>query len=87
MPQNTCMGATMMCTFGLAPSTLIPTPKPIVTSFMIAANIMDHAPLVNILPFGMCICPANPVVAAATAATRLSRHSPRPSLWTDRAMS
>ncbi|RZI81330.1 MAG: DUF4280 domain-containing protein [Rubrivivax sp.] len=68
MPQQTCMGAMMKCTFGLAPSTLVPTPKPIMTSHMIAANIMDHAPIMNIPPFGMCNCPANPMVAAATAA-------------------
>lgn len=68
MPMNTCMGATMMCTFGLAPSTLVPTPKPILTSNMVAANIMDHKPLMNVLPFGMCTCPGNPAVAAATAA-------------------
>lgn len=68
MPQQTCMGASMKCTFGAAPSTLIPTPKPINTSNMIAANIMDHAPMVNIPPFGVCNCPSNPMVAAATAA-------------------
>jgi hypothetical protein len=68
MPQQTCMGATMKCTFGLAPSTLVPTPKPIMTSHMIAANIMDHVPIMNIPPFGMCNCPGNPMVAAATAA-------------------
>lgn len=68
MPQQTCMGAMMKCTFGLAPSTLIPTPKPIMTSHMIAANIMDHVPIMNIPPFGMCNCPGNPMVAAATAA-------------------
>lgn len=68
MPMQTCMGATMMCTMGLAPSSLIPTPKPVVTSNMVAANILDHIPIVNIPPFGACTCPANPAVAAATAA-------------------
>lgn len=68
MAMNTCMGASMMCTFGMAPSTLIPLPKPVLTSNMVAANIMDNKPIVNIPPFGMCTCPANPTVAAATAA-------------------
>jgi len=68
MAVQTCMGASMMCTMGVAPSTLIPTPKPIVTSNMVAANILDHIPMTNIPPFGMCICPGNPMVAAATAA-------------------
>lgn len=68
MPMHTCLGAKMMCSFGVAPSTLVPTPKPVMTSNCIAANIMDHLPMVNILPFGMCMSPANPTVAAATAA-------------------
>jgi hypothetical protein len=68
MPMNTCMGASMMCPFGLAPSTLIPTPKPIMTSNMVAANIMDFVPITNVPPFGACTSPSNPTVAAATAA-------------------
>lgn len=68
MPMQTCMTAQMMCTFGLAPSSLMPTPKPIMTSNQVAANILDHNPIVNIPPFGMCTCPGNPTVAAATAA-------------------
>ncbi|MEP7280812.1 MAG: DUF4280 domain-containing protein [Rubrivivax sp.] len=68
MPMQTCMGASMMCTFGAAPSTLVPTPKPIMTSSMVAANILDHVPIMNIPPFGVCLSLANPMVASATAA-------------------
>ncbi len=68
MPMQTCMGAMMMCTQGMAPSTLMPTPKTVLTGNMVAANILDHVPMLNIMPFGMCRSPANPMVAAATAA-------------------
>lgn len=68
MPMQTCLGAMMTCSFGAAPSTLIPTPKQINTSYVPAANIMDNVPIQNIPPFGVCSCPANPTVAAATAA-------------------
>ena len=68
MAIQTCMGAMMNCTMGLAPSSLVPTPKPVLTSNMVAANILDHVPMLNIMPFGMCTSLANPTVAAATAA-------------------
>lgn len=69
MPQHVCMGAMMMCTFGVAPSTLtvLPTNR-VMTSKVPAATIMDHLPMVNIPTFGMCTSIANPEVAAATAA-------------------
>ena len=59
----------MACTFGVAPSSLVvlPTNK-VFTNMVPDANIMDHIPMVNIMPFGMCMSPSNPVVAAATAA-------------------
>lgn len=47
------------------------------TGFMPAANIMDHIPMVNIMPFGVCSSPANPTVAAATAA-KLGVMTPMP---------
>lgn len=68
MPMQCCMNAMMMCSQGMAPSSLIPKPKTVMTSNMIAANIMDNTPIMNIPPFGMCRSPANPTVAAATAA-------------------
>lgn len=68
MPKQTCMGGLMKCTMGLAPSTLIPTPKPVLTSGMVAANILDHIPIANIPPFGVCVSTSNPSVAAASVA-------------------
>jgi len=58
-----------MCTMGVAPSSLVVLPvNRVTTSEQPDANIMDYAPMVNIMPFGMCMSPANPAVAAATAA-------------------
>ena len=69
MGQQVCMGAMMQCSFGMVPSSLAVLPtKMVMTSKMPAATIMDHIPLVNVLPFGVCTSPANPMVAAATAA-------------------
>jgi len=63
------MGAMMQCSFGVAPSSLVVLPKnKTFTDQVPDANIMDNVPMVNIMPFGMCMSPANPTVAAATAA-------------------
>jgi hypothetical protein len=59
----------MMCTFGMTPSALVVLPNHRVqTNQMPDANINDHIPMTNIMPFGMCITPTNPAVAAATSA-------------------
>src|SRR5579864_2660502 len=69
MPMHVCNGATLMCSFGMAPSTLVILPiNRVITSNQPPATIMDYIPMVNIIPFGMCITPSNPAVAAATAA-------------------
>ena len=69
MGIHVCAGAMLQCTFGVAPSSLMVLPdKMLLTSNMPAANIMDNKPMANIMPFGMCQSPSNPVVAAATAA-------------------
>lgn len=70
MPKQVVQGALMQCTMGLAPSTLsvIPAGTPVQAGNMMAATIMDNKPMANIAPFGMCKSPANPQVAAATAA-------------------
>jgi hypothetical protein len=69
MPQQVTMGAMLQCSFGVAPSSLVVLPvNRVMAEGPPAANIMDHQPLVNIMPFGMCSSPANPTVAAATTA-------------------
>lgn len=61
-------GASLQCSFGAAPSVMTVLPTACVMSTMPMASVMDFIPLVNVLPFGMCQCPANPMVASATAA-------------------
>jgi hypothetical protein len=69
MAQHVCNGAMLRCTFGVAPSSLVVLPSDrVMTSSQPAATIMDFQPFKNILPFGMCMSPSNPQVAAATAA-------------------
>jgi hypothetical protein len=68
MAMHTCTGAMMKCEMGAAPSTFNATPKMVMTGNKPAGNIMDFVPIMNIPPFGMCKSPANPTVAAATAA-------------------
>jgi hypothetical protein len=61
--------ATMMCSFGVAPSTLnvIPANK-VMMENKPAATIMDNKPFVNIPPFGVCMSLSNPATASLTAA-------------------
>ena len=69
MPLQTCMGATLRCTFGAAPNELIVLPvHHVLTNERLDANISDHKSMVNIMSFGMCISEENPAVEAATAA-------------------
>ncbi|MEO7369655.1 MAG: DUF4280 domain-containing protein [Ilumatobacteraceae bacterium] len=62
--------AQLMCSFGVAPSvlTVIPKGRPVQAGGQMAATIQDFAPNVNVAPFGMCMTPSNPQVAAATSA-------------------
>ncbi len=69
MPKLVVNGASMTCSQGTSPSTL--TILPTLGSSgdqENAATVNDFLPMVNVAPFGMCQCPANPQVAAATAA-------------------
>lgn len=68
MPLQACMGATLRCSMGLAPGTLLPSPRPLSCGQRTAANVLDHVPVAHVTPFGLCRSLANPVVAAATSA-------------------
>jgi len=69
MPMQVCMGAVLQCSFGMAPSSLVVLPvNRTYTDQVPDANIMDHVPMANIMPFGLCSSLANPAVAAATSA-------------------
>ena len=68
MGQIVCGGATLQCSFGVAPGMLNVLPVNRTQTTMPIANIMDNKPMVNITPFGMCQSMANPMVASATAA-------------------
>ena len=64
-----CMGASLMCSFGVAPASLVVIPSTtMLTTAVPSANNMHTAPIVNIATFGMCTSASNPTVAAATAA-------------------
>ena len=56
MAQLVSSGAMMMCSFGVAPSSLIVLPvNRTMGGGPPAANIMDNKPIVNIPPFGMSL--------------------------------
>lgn len=68
MARQVCSAATAQCSLGTAVATFNATPRSVSSSGRLAANVMDHQPLLNVMPFGMCTSLANPAVAAATAA-------------------
>ena len=69
MPIQVVNGASLMCSFGVAPSSLVVLPvNRVMSGNQPAANILDHIPMTNIMPFGMCSAPTNPQVATATTA-------------------
>ncbi len=68
MATAICTGATMMCSFGVAPASLVVLPTTTIVSGTPTANNTAFAPVVNVPPFGACSSLANPTVASATAA-------------------
>jgi len=66
MPQLVCANAMLQCTFGLSPAQLVVLPvNRVNVNNQPAGTIMDHVPMNNVIPFGMCNAPSNPQVAAA----------------------
>lgn len=78
MPLQVVNTAQIACSFGTVPSVLTVLPvNRVNVGHQPAATIMDHQPLVNIAPFGMCLSLANPQVVAATSAA-LGVFTPQP---------
>ena len=77
MAKYVCNGATLKCSMGLTPSTLIVIPPTVTTEKQQMANMMDYVPMTNIPSFGLCNATANPAVAAATSAA-LGVHTSAP---------
>jgi hypothetical protein len=80
-------GATVTCSFGLAPGTLTVLPgSQVLVEGRLMATVKDSAGLVNISPCGMCTSLANPAVASATAAAQgvltPQPGTPQPGPWT-----
>lgn len=64
-----CTGATLSCSFGIAPVPLSALPASrVMINGRPAGAMTDMAPAVNIPPFGVCSSLSNPTVASATAA-------------------
>lgn len=69
MAQIVVTGASCVCPFGTTPGTINATNNLTVLAENKPVCVMaDAAPMVNVTSFGMCSNPANPQVAAATAA-------------------
>ena len=71
MPIQVVNGALLKCAMavppGLSSLTVLPVNR-VMSGNQPAANILDHVPMVNIKPFGLCMTPSNPAVATATTA-------------------
>jgi hypothetical protein len=68
-PLPVVSGALLQCAMGTAPTPMNVLPAGrVMIEGRPAARITDNVPGVNITPFGLCRSPANPSVAAATAA-------------------
>jgi len=69
MPLQVVNAAKTTCTMSAKPSQLVVLPtRQRTAAGQPAANIADHVPITNIVPFGPCMSPSFPPTAAATAA-------------------
>jgi hypothetical protein len=69
MPSQVVNAAKTACTMSAKPSQLVVLPiRQRTTGGQPAANIADHIPITNIVPFGPCMSLLFPPTAAATAA-------------------
>ncbi|OUW01358.1 MAG: hypothetical protein CBD16_05685 [Betaproteobacteria bacterium TMED156] len=66
MSKAVCTTSLLGCSCGSSPSPLMVLPvNGVSTSYLPAANALDHLPFLNILPFGNCTTTSNPMVSAA----------------------
>ena len=70
MPKLVVTGAVLSCSMGTTPCSFIGGCKRTTVQHKPAGTIMDHRPVANVPPFGMCRSLANPSVASATAAAQ-----------------
>ncbi len=68
MPSQVCNGATLQCSMGAAPSTFAASSVDV--SATAPAGVVTDVAASNVAPFALCMSPANPQVAAATAAAQ-----------------
>lgn len=68
MADLVCAGAMLRCSMGAAPSMLQCVNTFLDIKGIPVATIVDHLPMSNILPFGLCSAPTNPAVIAASGA-------------------
>lgn len=61
-------GATLLCSMGTATSRLIVLRRNYKAQVNALANVMDFQGVTNIMPFGVCVSPANPMVQLALGA-------------------
>ena len=69
MPKAVVATAITKCSYGLAPSVLNALPVNGCTGNFLPVWTLTLYPIVNIVPFGLCNSPINPMIIAAQTAT------------------